>query len=78
MEGKNHIYLLCFGIPKKTLSASYEQTHSLKHVQCFDAYNSNQKKGKNTQFTTLCNTCNITTPFESARGIFMDIEYDHN
>ena len=55
---------------------------SLKHVQHFDACNSNQKKEieikESIQFTTFRNTCNITKPFELARGTFLDTEYDYN
>ena len=44
---------------------------SLKHVQHFDACNSNQKKEieitEIIQFTTFQNTCNIRKPFELAR-----------
>ena len=44
---------------------------SLKHVQHFDACNSNQKKEieitEIIQFTTFQNICNIRKPFELAR-----------
>ena len=36
------------------------------------------KKEEDIQFTTFCNTCNITKPFDLARGKFMNIEYDYN
>ena len=44
--------------------------NSLKHMQNFDAYNSNQKKKKgkkekNIQFTMFQNMCNITKHFEN-------------
>ena len=42
--------------------------NSMKHMQHFDACNSNQKgekekKKESIQFTTFCNTGNITKPF---------------
>ena len=57
--------------------------NSLKNVQHFDACNSNQKKEienkkENIQFTTFRNTCNITKPFELARGKCLDKKYDCN
>ena len=48
-EKEKHIYtmyILCFGIPKKTLPVLMNRFNCLKDVQHFDAHNSNQKKEK--------------------------------
>ena len=80
MEGERHIYIayifyVCFGVPKKTLCCLMNRLNLLKHVQHFDASNSNQKKEKEKRKYPCCN---ILTPFELLRGNCMDIEYDYN
>ena len=62
------MYLLA--LPRNPCLHLMNRLNSLKHVQNFNAYSSNHNKEKekkeNSQFTTLCNTSNITAPSELA------------